>query len=77
MFFKVAPEIEIQARLDPVRNVMNLNCTIEANPLTNRNFWRKDGMPLPENFKYEVENVRLNEYTLISKLFIKVTKSIF
>lgn len=56
-----------------MRNAMNLNCTIQANPLTNRNFWRKDGNTLPENFKYEVENVRINEYTLISKLTIKVT----
>lgn len=68
--FPVAPEIEIQSRFDPLRNQMRLNCTIVANPLTNRNFWRKDGNALVEGFKYQVENVRLNEYTLISKLTI-------
>lgn len=50
---------------------MNLNCTIVANPLTNRNFWRKDGSYLTDPYKYEVENIRINEYTLISKLLIK------
>lgn len=69
--FQVAPEIEIQSRYDTSRNIMNLNCTIVANPLTNRNFWRKDGKFLLDTYKYEVENVRINEYTLISKLLIK------
>jgi len=66
-----APEIEIQSRFDSARNIMNLNCTIVANPLTNRNFWRKDGSYLTDPYKYEVENIRINEYTLISKLLIK------
>jgi len=50
---------------------MELNCTIHAFPLTNRNFWRKDGTFLQDSIKTEIKNIRVNEFTLISQLKIK------
>ncbi len=50
---------------------MELNCTIHAFPLTNRNFWRKDGTFLQDSIKTEIKNIRVNEFTLISQLVIK------
>lgn len=50
---------------------MVLNCTINAFPLNNKYFWRKDGNYLVEDMKYNIENIAVNEYKLISKLTIK------
>jgi hypothetical protein len=49
-----------------------LNCTINAYPLTNRYFWRKDGNFINQDMKHDIRNVRLSEYILISQLVIKV-----
>ena len=68
----VAPEIEIQSKLDVNFNSMTLNCTINAYPLTNINFWRKDGSAIAENLKYTIRNIKLNDYTFVSQLIIKV-----
>jgi hypothetical protein len=51
---------------------MELNCTIRAFPLTNRNFWRKDGHFIQNSIKNEIKNIRLNDHTIISQLTIKV-----
>lgn len=75
LFFKVAPEIEIQAKYNPVNTMMNLNCTVRANPLTNNNFWRKDGNYITNGIKYQVNNLRLDEYTVVSMLYIKVSSN--
>lgn len=50
---------------------MALNCSINAFPLTNRNFWRKDGNFLIDGFKYEIKNERINEFSFLSQLIIK------
>lgn len=50
---------------------MELNCTIYAYPLTNRNFWRKDGTFLQDSIKTEIKNIRVNAFTLVSQLIIK------
>lgn len=73
MFFIiiVAPEIEIQSKLDRDTNTMVLNCTIHANPLTNRYFWRQDGNYITQDIKHELRNIRLGEFTTIAQLFIK------
>lgn len=49
---------------------MYLNCTINANPLTNKNYWRKEGNSLNDGFKYEIKNLKLNEFTYLSQLII-------
>lgn len=67
----VAPEITIDPKLNEIRNTMELNCTIRAYPLTNRNFWRKDGNFLRNSIKTEIKNIRLDEFTLVSQLTIK------
>jgi hypothetical protein len=56
---------------------MALNCTINAYPLTNRHFWRKDGNYINQDTKHEIRNVRLNEYVLVSQLLIKVSAFFF
>ncbi len=67
----VAPEITIDSKLNDIRNTMELNCTIRAYPLTNRNFWRKDGSFLRNSIKTEIKNIRLDDFTLVSQLTIK------
>jgi len=65
-----APEIEIRTKMDYEQNVMTLNCTITAFPLTNRNFWRKDGNYIDEDSKFAIENLRVDEFTVTSQLRI-------
>ena len=50
---------------------MTLNCTINAYPLSNKYFWRKDGNYITSDYKHEIKNIRLNEYILVSQLLIK------
>ncbi len=68
----VAPEIEIKSKYDNYLNEFSLNCTINAYPLTNKYFWRKDGRFLNENAKHTISNLIVNEYTIVSLLKIKV-----
>ena len=67
-----APEIEVQSKLDNSQNSITLNCTIKASPLTNRFFWRKDGNYIKDSIKNVIRTIRLNDYTLIAQLIIKV-----
>ena len=77
VFNLVAPEIEIASKLNRDSHEMQLNCTINAYPLLNKYFWRKNGNYISENMKYKIENVIVNDYKIISKLVIKVCIKIF
>ena len=68
----VAPEIEIQSKLNVNENSMTLNCTINAYPLTNSNFWRKDGDFIQKDMKRQIKNIKIDETTFVSQLIIKV-----
>ena len=72
LFKIVAPEIEIQSKLDINQNLMTLNCTINAYPLTNTNFWRKDGNFIQKDMKRQIKNLKIDETTYVSQLTIKV-----
>lgn len=52
---------------------MQLNCTINAYPLLNKYFWRKNGNYINEDMKYKIENNFINDYKIVSKLTIKVS----
>lgn len=75
VFVEFAPEIEVRSKLNREENQLTLNCTIKASPLTNRFFWRRDGNYIKDTIKTEIRNIRLNEFTLIAQLIIKVIKN--
>jgi hypothetical protein len=53
-------------------NEMTLNCTINAEQITNNNFWRKDGAFIGNNDRHrEIKNFRSNYNTLTSQLIIR------
>ncbi len=52
---------------------MTLNCTINAYPLTNANFWRKDGNFLLNDLKRQIKNIKIDESLFVSQLTIKVS----
>lgn len=66
-----APEIEIQSKLDTSQNSMTLNCTINAYPLTNVNFWRKDGNFILNDLKRQIKNIKVDDSLFVSQLTIK------
>ena len=66
-----APEIQIQAKYDHFYNTMDINCTITAYPLTNKNYWTKDGSYVYDSAQTQIFSQQINYYTLVSIMRIK------
>ena len=61
----------MHSKLDRELGTLVLNCTINAFPLTNRLFWRKDGNYVSPSVRHEIRNLRISENLLVSQLLIK------
>lgn len=66
-----APQIQIQAKYDHFHNSMNINCTITAYPLTNKNYWTKDGSFVYDNQNVQIYSQQINYFTLVSVMRIQ------
>ncbi len=71
--YLVSPELEISSTIDTNTKSAHLFCKISSFPLKNGFFWRKDGKIIYEDeSRFQINNKKLNQSFLISKLTIKV-----